>query len=53
MNTIASNQSFIVAAYAVTWIVIIGYTAWLAGLGRRARARHAAVAHESPGGTGA
>jgi hypothetical protein len=35
---IASNQTFIVAAYAVTWIVLIGYLLRVARAGRRARA---------------
>jgi len=34
---IASNQTFIVAAYAVTWIVLIGYLLRLARAGQRAR----------------
>jgi CcmD family protein len=33
----ASNQTFIVAAYAVTWIVFAGYLLRLARAGRRAR----------------
>ncbi len=35
---IASNQTFIIAAYAVTWIVIAGYLLRLVRTGRRARA---------------
>ena len=34
---IASNQTFIVAAYAVTWIVLIGYLLRLVRAGLRAR----------------
>jgi CcmD family protein len=34
---VASNQSFIIAAYAVTWIVMLGYLWRLARNGRRAR----------------
>ena len=34
---IASNQTFIVAAYAVTWIVLIGYLLRLTRAGYRAR----------------
>jgi hypothetical protein len=33
----ASNQTFIVAAYTVTWLVFIGYSLRLAGASRRAR----------------
>ena len=35
---IASNNTFIIAAYAVTWIVFAGYLVRLVGAGRRARA---------------
>ncbi len=35
MNTIEWNQSFIVAAYSVAWLVLIGY---LARLTRKAKA---------------
>jgi CcmD family protein len=35
---IASNQTFIIAAYAVTWMVIAGYLFYLARTGRRAQA---------------
>ena len=34
---IASNQTFIVAAYAVTWVVLIGYLLRLVRAGQRAR----------------
>ena len=34
MNAIEMNQTFIIAAYAVTWVVILGY---LARLGRKTR----------------
>ena len=34
----ASNQAFIIAAYAVTWIVILGYLGRLVRKGGRARA---------------
>ena len=44
MNTIASNQTFIVAAYAVTWVVLLGYLARLAWLARRIRANNERVA---------
>jgi hypothetical protein len=35
---IASNQTFIVAAYAVTWLVFIGYLLRLVRADRRVRA---------------
>ncbi|HET9424877.1 MAG TPA: hypothetical protein VFO55_05850 [Gemmatimonadaceae bacterium] len=38
MNAIAANQTFIIGAYAVTWIVILGYLGRLVALSRRARA---------------
>ena len=38
MNAIAANKNFIIAAYAVTWVVILGYLARLILLGRRVRA---------------
>jgi CcmD family protein len=39
LNIIEMNQAFIVAAYSVTWVVILGY---LARLGRKsARSRGA------------
>ena len=38
MNAIASNQTFIIAAYGVTWVVILAYLARLVLLGRRLRA---------------
>ena len=34
----ASNLTFIVAAYSVTWLVLLGYLARLARKGGRARA---------------
>ena len=34
---IASNQTFIVAAYAVTWLVLAGYLLRLVRADRRAR----------------
>ena len=35
MNAIASNRTFIIAAYAVTWVVILGYLVRLVLLARR------------------
>ena len=37
MNTIAYNQAFITAAYAVTWVVILGYLVRLILVARRVR----------------
>jgi CcmD family protein len=37
MNAIAMNQYYITAAYAVTWLVILGYTARLARKASRVR----------------
>ena len=33
-----SNQTFIVAAYALTWVVLLGYAVHLGRSGRQARA---------------
>ena len=38
MNAIAANKTFIIAAYSVTWIVILGYLMRLTLLARRVRA---------------
>lgn len=37
MTIIEWNQSFIIAAYAVTWVVLIGYMVRLARKGFRVR----------------
>ena len=34
----ASNQAFIIAAYVVTWVVMLGYLTYLTRRGGRARA---------------
>jgi CcmD family protein len=36
----ASNQTFIIAAYAVTWVVILAYLLRLVRKGGRARAEY-------------
>lgn len=36
-----SNQTFIVAAYALTWVVLLAYVLRLWRAGARARAEHA------------
>jgi CcmD family protein len=43
---IAANQTFIIAAYAVTWLVIAGYLLYLVRGERRTRAGLARVASE-------
>jgi CcmD family protein len=48
----ASNQTFIVAAYAITWIVILGYLLRLVRKGARARADYESMAQQQNGGTG-
>ena len=40
---IASNTSFIVAAYVITWLVIIGYMSRLVVKGGRARSELARI----------
>jgi hypothetical protein len=42
----ASNQTFIIAAYAVTWVVLLGTLVRLVRRGRIARAEFQRVAHE-------
>lgn len=46
---IASNQSFIVAAYVVTWAVLLGYLLRLARKARRAGADYDRRAREQRG----
>lgn len=46
---VASNQSFIIAAYAVTWVVILGYLLRLVRKGWRARADYERMVHEHSG----
>ena len=40
MSIEASNQAFIVAAYALTWAVILGYVWWLSRTSSRASAEY-------------
>lgn len=49
MNTIALNQTFIIAAYSVTWLVLIGYAARLLRKGARVRSEYDRVARENTG----
>ena len=45
----ASNLTFIIAAYAVTWMVLLGYQWRLFRKGGRARAEHERMAREQGG----
>lgn len=38
MIQIASNQNFITAAYAITWVVLVSYAVYVVRRGRRAGA---------------
>ncbi len=44
MNPIEMNQYYITAAYAVTWIVVLGYTARLARKAAQVRNEYQRVA---------
>ena len=46
---IESNQNFIIAAYAVTWVVLLGYVVHLARRGARAHAAHERAAGDATG----
>jgi CcmD family protein len=46
---VASNQTFIIAAYAVTWAVLLGYQWRLVRKGGRARAEYERMAREQDG----
>ena len=50
MTVIASNQTFIIAAYAVTWLVLLGYMAHLVRKGARVRASYERMANEHTAG---
>lgn len=43
---IEANPSFIIAAYAVTWIVLLGYLGHLVRKGQRARAEYERLVHQ-------
>ena len=45
----ASNLTFIIAAYTVTWIVLLGYLLRLVRKGGRARADYERMAQQSSG----
>ena len=44
---IESNQTFIVAAFAVTWVAVLGYVLHLARRGALVMAEHERMLHES------
>lgn len=48
----ASNQTFIIAAYVVTWVVMLGYLWRLVRNGGRARAYFERMAHGHSGENG-
>ncbi|MDP9277863.1 MAG: CcmD family protein [Gemmatimonadota bacterium] len=48
----ASNLNFIIAAYAVTWVVLLGYQWRLVRKGRHARAEYERMAQQRSGETG-
>ena len=47
-----SNETFIIAAYSVTWVVLLGYLTYLARRTRASRAEHARLAGGREGGSG-
>jgi CcmD family protein len=44
-----SNQTFIIAAYTITWVVVLGYTARLGLASARARAAFEAASANGGG----
>lgn len=50
MNTFEMNLKFILAAYTVTWVVLLGYLTRIVAKGSRARADYERMARESSGG---
>jgi len=45
----ASNWDFVIAAYVVTWVVIVGYLAYSQRALNRARAEYTRVTGHRPG----
>jgi len=45
----ASNEAFIIAAYAVTWVVLLGYLLRLVRKGGSARAGYERMLHQHGG----
>lgn len=48
---IESNPAFIVAAYAVTWIVLIGYSLRLGRKGRKVHSEYESMVYSNRGET--
>jgi CcmD family protein len=51
MNFDEMNRSFLIAAYAVMWTVVLGYTVRLVRKGSRVRRDHDRVTGNGGGGT--
>jgi CcmD family protein len=49
MSAFEFNQYFIIGAYAVTWLVLLGYLVHLVRRGGRVRADHERIRHLSGG----
>ena len=49
MNTFASNEAFIIAAYSITWLVILGYLGRLITKGSHARADYESMTRANTG----
>lgn len=50
MTIDSSNLGFIIAAYAVTWTILLGYLGRLVRKGARARADYERMVREQSGG---
>lgn len=50
MNTFEMNEAFIIAAYSVTWLVLLGYLARLVMKGSRAHTDYDAMMRENKEG---
>ena len=46
---IESNPTFIIAAYAVTWVVLLGYLLLLVRKGGRVRSEYEGMVHRNSG----
>jgi hypothetical protein len=44
------GMGYIVAAYVVTWVMVLGYWVWLRAVARRARKRLAEASRSGAGG---
>lgn len=45
----ASNWAFVISAYAITWVTILGYVAYTHAALRRSRAEYERVTGHAPG----